>query len=86
MHPSMMFHPPMLYSGYTLMAIPFAFAIGALITGKLGPEWIRDTRRFLALGAWLFLGVGIIPSVPAGPTRSSAGAGTGVGIRWRTRH
>jgi cytochrome c-type biogenesis protein CcmF len=58
-HPSMMFHPPMLYSGYTLMAIPFAFAIGALISGRLGSEWIRDTRRF-ALAAWLFLGVGII--------------------------
>jgi cytochrome c-type biogenesis protein CcmF len=59
MHPSMMIHPPMLYSGYTLMAIPFAFAIAALITGKLGSEWIRDTRRF-ALGAWLCLGVGIV--------------------------
>jgi cytochrome c-type biogenesis protein CcmF len=59
MHPSMMFHPPMLYSGYTLMVIPFAFAIGALITGKLGSEWIRDTRRF-ALAAWLFLGVGVV--------------------------
>jgi cytochrome c-type biogenesis protein CcmF len=57
-HPTMMFHPPMLYSGYTLMAIPFAFAIGALITGRLSSEWIRDTRRF-ALAAWLFLGVGI---------------------------
>jgi cytochrome c-type biogenesis protein CcmF len=59
MHPSMMFHPPMLYSGYTLMAIPFAFAIAALITGRLSSEWIRDTRRF-ALAAWLFLGMGII--------------------------
>ena len=59
MHPSMMFHPPMLYTGYTLMAIPFAFAIAALITGKLGPEWIRDTRRF-ALAAWMCLGFGII--------------------------
>ena len=59
MHPSMMFHPPMLYSGYTLMAVPFAFAIGALITGRLGPEWIRGTRRF-ALAAWLCLGVGIV--------------------------
>jgi cytochrome c-type biogenesis protein CcmF len=58
-HPSMMFHPPMLYSGYTLMAIPFAFGLGALISGRLGSEWIRDTRRF-ALAAWLFLGVGII--------------------------
>jgi cytochrome c-type biogenesis protein CcmF len=58
-HPTMMFHPPMLYSGYTLMAIPFAFAIGALISGRLGSEWIRDTRRF-ALAAWLFLGTGIV--------------------------
>jgi cytochrome c-type biogenesis protein CcmF len=58
-HPSMMFHPPMLYTGYTLMAIPFAFAIGALITGRLGSEWIRDTRRF-ALAAWLCLGIGIV--------------------------
>ena len=58
-HPSMMIHPPMLYSGYTLMSIPFAFAVGALVTGRLGPEWIRDTRRF-ALAAWLFLGVGIV--------------------------
>ena len=35
-HPSMMIHPPMLYSGYTLWAIPFAFAIGALIGVPLG--------------------------------------------------
>jgi len=59
MHPSMIIHPPMLYTGYTLMAIPFSFALGALITGKLGSEWIRDTRRF-ALAAWLALGIGII--------------------------
>jgi cytochrome c-type biogenesis protein CcmF len=58
-HPAMIIHPPMLYSGYTLMSIPFAFGIGALISGKLGSEWIRDTRRF-ALAAWLFLGAGII--------------------------
>jgi len=58
-HPSMMFHPPMLYSGYTLMSIPFAFGVGALLSGRLGSEWIRDTRRF-ALAAWLFLGIGII--------------------------
>jgi cytochrome c-type biogenesis protein CcmF len=59
LHPSMMIHPPMLYSGYTLMAIPFAFAIGALVTGRLGSEWIALTRRF-ALAAWLFLGIGIL--------------------------
>ncbi len=59
LHPSMMIHPPMLYSGYTLLTVPFAFAIGALITGRLGSEWISITRRF-ALGAWLFLGIGIL--------------------------
>jgi cytochrome c-type biogenesis protein CcmF len=58
-HPSMMIHPPMLYSGYTLFAIPFAFAVGALIVRRVDAEWIASTRRF-ALGAWLFLGIGIL--------------------------
>ncbi len=58
-HPSMMIHPPMLYSGYTLFTIPFAFAVGALVTRRLGAEWIRSTRPF-TLAAWLFLGVGIV--------------------------
>ncbi|MBA3327931.1 MAG: heme lyase CcmF/NrfE family subunit [Solirubrobacterales bacterium] len=58
-HPSMMIHPPMLYSGYTLFAIPFAFAVGALITRQVGAEWIGSIRRF-ALAAWFFLGVGIL--------------------------
>jgi cytochrome c-type biogenesis protein CcmF len=58
-HTSMMFHPPMLYSGYTLFTIPFAFAIGALVTRRLGSEWIASTRRF-ALAAWLCLGIGIV--------------------------
>ena len=59
-HPSMMIHPPMLYSGYTLFTIPFAFAIGALITRQVrAADWIRATRRF-ALAAWLFLGIGIL--------------------------
>ena len=59
LHPTMMIHPPMLYSGYTLLTIPFAFAVGALITGRPGAEWISLTRRF-ALAAWLFLGIGIL--------------------------
>jgi cytochrome c-type biogenesis protein CcmF len=58
-HPSMMIHPPMLYSGYTLFAIPFAFAVGALITRRLDAEWIRLTRPF-TLAAWFFLGIGIL--------------------------
>src|SRR6478609_6172629 len=58
-HPSMMIHPPMLYSGYVSLTVPFAFAIGALITRKLDAEWIRATRRF-ALIAWAFLGFGLL--------------------------
>ncbi len=58
-HPSMMIHPPMLYSGYTLFTIPFAFAVGALIVRRVDAEWFSATRRF-ALAAWLFLGIGII--------------------------
>jgi cytochrome c-type biogenesis protein CcmF len=58
-HPSMMIHPPMLYSGYTLWAVPFAFAIGALVVRRVDAEWIRATRRF-ALAAWFFLGIGIL--------------------------
>ncbi|HEX3734738.1 MAG TPA: cytochrome c-type biogenesis CcmF C-terminal domain-containing protein [Solirubrobacterales bacterium] len=58
-HPSMMIHPPMLYSGYVSLTVPFAFAIGALITRRLDAEWIRSTRRF-ALIAWTFLGFGLL--------------------------
>ncbi|MDQ6915313.1 MAG: cytochrome c biogenesis protein CcsA, partial [Actinomycetota bacterium] len=58
-HPSMMVHPPMLYSGYTLFTIPFAFAVGALVARRLDAEWIALTRRF-ALFAWFLLGVGIL--------------------------
>jgi hypothetical protein len=58
-HPSMMIHPPMLYSGYVAFTIPFAFAVGALITRRLDAAWIRSTRRF-ALIAWTFLGLGLL--------------------------
>jgi len=58
-HPAMAIHPPMLYTGYVFFAIPFAFAIAALVTRRLDASWIRSTRRF-ALIAWLCLGVGIL--------------------------
>jgi cytochrome c-type biogenesis protein CcmF len=58
-HPAMMIHPPMLYTGYVGFSIPFAFAVGALITRNTGADWIRATRRF-ALVAWTFLGTGIM--------------------------
>jgi cytochrome c-type biogenesis protein CcmF len=58
-NPYMAIHPPMLYSGYVLWSIPFAFCIGALITRKLDASWIRSTRNF-ALVAWTFLGIGLL--------------------------
>jgi cytochrome c-type biogenesis protein CcmF len=58
-HPSMMIHPPMLYAGYTLFAVPFAFAVGALVSRRLDATWIRLTRPY-TLAAWFFLGIGII--------------------------
>jgi cytochrome c-type biogenesis protein CcmF len=57
--PTMIIHPPMLYSGYTLCTVPLAFAMGALIARKVDSEWIAVVRRF-ALAAWLFLGIGIL--------------------------
>jgi cytochrome c-type biogenesis protein CcmF len=58
-HPSMMIHPPMLYSGYTLFTVPFAFAVAALVAGRTDAAWIRATRRF-GLAAWCFLGIGVL--------------------------
>jgi cytochrome c-type biogenesis protein CcmF len=58
-HPSMMIHPPMLYSGYTLFTVPFAFAVAALVTRRTDAAWIRATRSF-GLAAWCFLGIGIL--------------------------
>src|SRR5436305_5351009 len=42
--PTMMIHPPMLYSGYTMCTIPLAFAIGALLARRLDASWIRAVR------------------------------------------
>lgn len=53
----MLYHPPMLLAGYMSWTVPFAFAIAALVTGRLDSEWIRATRRY-ALVAWLILGMG----------------------------
>ena len=58
-NPYMAVHPPMLYSGYVLWSIPFAFCIGALIARRLDASWIRSTRNF-ALLAWTFLGIGLL--------------------------
>ena len=56
-NPGMFFHPTTLYLGYVGFTVPFAFCIAALITGKLGDQWIKSTRRW-TLFAWLFLSLG----------------------------
>ncbi|MDE0804027.1 MAG: heme lyase CcmF/NrfE family subunit [Acidimicrobiales bacterium] len=58
-HPLMAFHPPMLYLGYVGFTVPFAFAIGALVTGRVGEGWLLVTRRW-TLFAWGFLTFGIV--------------------------
>jgi len=58
-HPLVAFHPPMLYLGYVGFTIPFAFAVAALVTGRLGEGWLLETRRW-TLFAWGFLTVGIV--------------------------
>jgi cytochrome c-type biogenesis protein CcmF len=53
----MMIHPPSLYTGYVSASVPYAFAIAAQMTGRLGDSWIRTTRRW-ALFSWFFLTLG----------------------------
>jgi len=55
----MVIHPPMLYLGFVGFAVPFAFAIAAMITRQLGDTWIRTTRRWTMV-AWMFLSIGIM--------------------------
>jgi cytochrome c-type biogenesis protein CcmF len=54
----MVIHPPMLYLGYISITIPFAFAIAALLSGRLDVGWIQAIRKWTLI-SWLFLGIGI---------------------------
>ena len=59
-HFGMVGHPPTTYLGFTGFVIPYAFAVAALITGKVNDdEWIRTTRRW-TLVAWIFLTIGLV--------------------------
>ena len=55
----MTIHPPTLYLGFTAFAVPFAFAVSALLTGRLDSRWIAITRRWILL-SWFFLTCGIV--------------------------
>jgi cytochrome c-type biogenesis protein CcmF len=54
---NMMTHPPLLYTGFVGLTVPFAFAMAALIVGKLDEAWILSTRRWTII-AWFFLTAG----------------------------
>ncbi|WP_264818085.1 heme lyase CcmF/NrfE family subunit, partial [Acidomonas methanolica] len=56
--PGLAFHPPILYTGYVGFAVPFAFAVAALIEGRVDAAWARWVRPW-AVAAWSFLTCGI---------------------------
>ena len=56
--PAMVAHPPMLYMGYVGFSVAFAFAIAALISGRLDATWARWSRPWTTV-AWMFLTCGI---------------------------
>jgi cytochrome c-type biogenesis protein CcmF len=57
--PGMIIHPPMLYMGYVGFSVAFAFAIAALLGGKLDASWARWSRPWTTT-AWIFLTIGIM--------------------------
>ena len=56
--PGMVFHPPMLYMGYVGFSVAFAFAVSALLSGRLDAAWARWSRPWTTV-AWMFLTIGI---------------------------
>ncbi|MGH9110367.1 MAG: heme lyase CcmF/NrfE family subunit [Acidimicrobiales bacterium] len=52
-------HPPLLYLGFVGFTVPFAFAVGMLVTGRVGEQWQAEVRRW-TLVSWTFLSVGIV--------------------------
>ena len=55
----MITHPVALYLGFTGLTVPFAFALAALVTGRVGDAWITMTRRWTII-AWYFLSLGLL--------------------------
>ncbi len=58
-NPYMVTHPPALYAGFVGLAIPYAFAMGTLISGRLETSWWKAVRRTTIL-AWLLLTLGLV--------------------------
>lgn len=57
--PAMVLHPPLLYLGFVGLAVPYAFAVAALVTRRLDAGWIAATRRW-TVASWLSLGAGLV--------------------------
>jgi cytochrome c-type biogenesis protein CcmF len=58
LHPAMVLHPPALFAGYVGFAVPFAFAVSALLIGRSDSGWVTGARKW-AVGGWLMLSLGI---------------------------
>ena len=58
-HPGMFIHPPVMMAGLIGVALPFAFALGALLAGKTGDEWV-DPGRTWGIISWVLLGSGLL--------------------------
>ncbi|MDQ7801033.1 MAG: heme lyase CcmF/NrfE family subunit [Armatimonadota bacterium] len=57
--PGMVAHPPLLYLGFVGLAVPYAFAMAALVTRRLDAGWVAATRRW-TVASWLSLGAGLV--------------------------
>ncbi|HEY4760315.1 MAG TPA: cytochrome c biogenesis protein CcsA, partial [Thermoguttaceae bacterium] len=58
-HPAMLAHPPIVFLGYAIWAVPFALALSALLTGRVSRDWVQQARTW-SLSAWVVLGIGIL--------------------------
>jgi len=75
----MVIHPPMLYMGYVGFSVAYAFAVAALLSGKLDAAWARWSRPWTTV-AWMFLTLGIaLGSGWAITSWAGAAGGSGIG-------
>ena len=58
-HPGMFIHPPVMMAGLVAVTLPFAFALGSLLEGKTGDEWV-DAGRVWGIMTWALLGSGLL--------------------------
>jgi cytochrome c-type biogenesis protein CcmF len=58
LHPAMVLHPPALFAGYAVLAVPFAFAASTLVLGRGDREWVLRSQKW-AIGGWAVLTLGI---------------------------